>query len=100
MRPLIDNNQTFDIALSVWIRATEEYEQAHRKRKDLKAIDGGTRMDNSQPQGDDEDILETPLFSDIVFRGLSLKNKGVSAKVQFRLPTARLCVLALVSVYF
>ena len=31
--PLIDNNQTFDIAVSVWVKATEEHEEAHRKQK-------------------------------------------------------------------
>ncbi|KAJ7047191.1 hypothetical protein C8F04DRAFT_1062971 [Mycena alexandri] len=37
----------------------------------------------------DEEILETPLFSDIVFRGLRLSDKHALATVDFRLPTAR-----------
>jgi hypothetical protein len=96
VRPLIDESQTFDIAMSVWLRATEEEEAVYcwNRMADVVIGDEGegilTKIED--PQEEREDILETPLFSDIVFQGLRLKDKGVSQKVQFRLPTARLCV--------
>jgi len=96
IRPLIDESQTFDIAVSVWLRATEEEEATYRRNRtaDVVIRDEGegilTKIED--PQEEREDILETPLFSDIVFRGLRLKDKGISQKVQFRLPTTRLCV--------
>ncbi|KAJ7632960.1 hypothetical protein FB45DRAFT_519412 [Roridomyces roridus] len=37
----------------------------------------------------DEDVLEKPLFSDIVFRGLRLSDKHALAEVKFQLPTTR-----------
>jgi hypothetical protein len=109
VRPLIDENQTFDIAVSVWLRATEEEEAAYRRNRTADVVIGDkgegilTKIDVpigvgdandkiEDPQDEREDILETPLFSDIVFRGLRLKDKGISQKVQFRLPTARLYV--------
>jgi hypothetical protein len=39
-----------------------------------------------------EYILETPLYSDIAFRGLRLSDKDISTAINFRLPTARLYV--------
>ncbi|KAJ6490488.1 hypothetical protein DFH09DRAFT_374094 [Mycena vulgaris] len=108
IRPLISEQQTFDIAVSVWVRAPED-EQAEYKR--LKAsvtieeaapassqIDLGgnlgkvwvtTSLDGDNRMYRNEDILETPLFSDVVFRGLRLSDRHVSATVNFRLPTAR-----------
>jgi len=93
VRPLIDESQTFDIAVSVWLRATAEEEAVYRRNGTVDVVvigDEGEKIED--PQEEREDILETPLFSDIVFRGLHLKDKGISQKVQFRLPTARLCV--------
>ena len=109
VRPLIDENQTFDIAVSVWLKATEEEEAVYRRNRAADVVIGDkgegilTKIDVppgigdandkiEDPQDEREDILETPLFSDIVFRGLRLKDKGISQKVQFRLPTARLYV--------
>lgn len=111
VRPLIDENQAFDIAVSVWIRATEEEEEIHRKNIDTTSNDApegdslsGTNasqrlgdFDNTSFPMDDrqlqkEHTIETPLFSDVVFRGLHLNDKAVFKKVQFRMPTARLCV--------
>jgi len=42
---------------------------------------------------DDEDILETPLYSDLAFRGLRLSDKSISTAVKFRLPISRLYVI-------
>jgi hypothetical protein len=96
IRPLIDESQTFDIAVSVWLRVTEEEEATFRRNRTTDVVIGDEGEDIltkiEDPQEEREDILEMPLFSDIVFRGLRLKDKGISQKVQFRLPTTRLCV--------
>ncbi|KAJ7172110.1 hypothetical protein C8R46DRAFT_1258051, partial [Mycena filopes] len=90
IRPLITDEQTFDIAVTVWLRAPED-EEAEFKRLSLE---NAAVRDEKPPEPvemdlDDEEILETPLFSDIVFRGLRLSDKHALASVNFRLPTAR-----------
>jgi hypothetical protein len=40
----------------------------------------------------DDNLLETPIYSDIAFRGLRLVDKGVTTNINFRFPTARLYV--------
>ncbi|KAJ7262642.1 hypothetical protein B0H12DRAFT_1231091 [Mycena haematopus] len=66
VRPLIDENQLFDIAVSIWTLPMEE--------QDGERIAG--------------DIAETPLYSDIVFRGVRLADKHLTATVDYKLPTA------------
>jgi hypothetical protein len=107
IRPLISDDQTFDIAVTLWLRGTES-EEAEFKR--LNLTKSSTKTEAASPsqvdlggslgkvwlsfEGNarfqDEDILETPLFSDIVFKGLRLSDRHVSAKIDFQLPTARL----------
>ncbi|KAJ7685531.1 hypothetical protein DFH06DRAFT_1313824 [Mycena polygramma] len=108
IRPLITEEDRFDIAVSVWLRAPEEEEAASRRlnaatkaEEDapassqqleldglgkiwvaLKAAEGNNRFR-------DEYVLEKPLFSEVVFRGVRLSDKHSSANVNFRLPTAR-----------
>ncbi|KAJ7047192.1 hypothetical protein C8F04DRAFT_222460 [Mycena alexandri] len=105
IRPLVPQEQTFDIAVTVWLRAPE-LEEAEFRRLQLENvppkeeeppspvqldIKGLGKISASVILGevDDQDILETPLFSDIVLRGLHLSDKHRSANVAFRLPTAR-----------
>lgn len=108
IRPLISDEQRFDIAVSVWVRAPED-EEAEFKRLRPESpiqeeaptstqIDMGGRLgkvwmavslDEGNKMLSDEDILEKPLFSDVVFRSLRLSDKHASARVDFRLPTAR-----------
>ncbi|KAJ7186864.1 hypothetical protein C8R46DRAFT_1058256 [Mycena filopes] len=66
VRPLIDENQTFDIAVSIWTMP-EGLSESER-------IAG--------------DVAETPLYSDIVFRGLHLSDKHIYTNLSYRLPTA------------
>ncbi|KAJ7709472.1 hypothetical protein B0H17DRAFT_1028090 [Mycena rosella] len=108
IRPLISDEQTFDIAVSVWLRAPEDEEAEYKRLRGpvsteeaaavASLIDLGgklgkmwmdTRLDEGNTLYSDEDVLEKPLFSDIVFRGLRLSDRHASAKVDFRLPTAR-----------
>ncbi|KAF7344378.1 hypothetical protein MSAN_01918800 [Mycena sanguinolenta] len=63
VRPLVDGKQSFDIAVSVWAPSAD--------------IDDGESG---------VDVSETPLFSDIVFRGLHLVDKHISMNVTYQLP--------------
>ncbi|KAJ7910143.1 hypothetical protein B0H13DRAFT_2013124 [Mycena leptocephala] len=65
VRPLVDDNQSFDIAVSIWVSDVGDI-----------AGRGGGR------------IVETPLYSDIVFRGLRLADKHKSATIRYTLPVA------------
>ncbi|KAJ6491578.1 hypothetical protein DFH09DRAFT_1453217 [Mycena vulgaris] len=61
VRPLIDEHQSFDIAMSIWsLPVAEDDESAG-------------------------DIAETPLYSDIVFRGLRLSDKHKRAVLAYKL---------------
>ncbi|KAJ7119607.1 hypothetical protein C8R44DRAFT_982298 [Mycena epipterygia] len=65
VRPLIDGSQTFDIAVSIWTLPTEEND--------------GERIG---------DVVETPLYSDIVFRELRLSDKNKAEVLTYKLPVA------------
>ncbi|KAJ7461486.1 hypothetical protein FB451DRAFT_484173 [Mycena latifolia] len=114
IRPLISEQHIFDIAVSVWLRAPEDEEAEYRRLRapvttDEPApassqIDFGGRLgkfwmaaslDEGNNMYRDENILERPLFSDVVFRGLRLSDKHVSAQVNFRLPTTRFLAASL-----
>ncbi|KAJ6502149.1 hypothetical protein C8R45DRAFT_1092043 [Mycena sanguinolenta] len=98
IRPLITDEDTFDIAVSVWLRAPEE-EEAESRRLNFPEVPSNQLVDfdNLQdiwmglktPDGRDTYVLENPLFSDVVFRGLRLSDKHALAKVDFRLPLSR-----------
>ena len=76
VQPMITHNQTFDIAATVWLRTTESKEHAETV--------GGQRLGETQAM----EVTETPLYSNIVFRGLNLSQKNVFSVVHFSLPTA------------
>ena len=44
--------------------------------------------------------IQTPIFSDIVFRGVKMTDRNILANVSFRLPTARLQVLLFLFFFF
>ncbi|KAF7360598.1 hypothetical protein MVEN_00791200 [Mycena venus] len=66
VRPLIDDTQLFDIAVSVWTLRDEE--------------SGG--------ESSSDGVSETPLYSDIVFRGLRLGDQHKTASIVYTLPIA------------
>ena len=76
VQPLVTHNQTFDIAVTVWLRTNELREHAEPV--------GEQDLDESQTM----EVLETPLFSDIAFRGLTLGQKDVFSVVNFSVPMA------------
>ncbi|KAJ7119549.1 hypothetical protein C8R44DRAFT_921780 [Mycena epipterygia] len=65
VRPLVNGSQRFDIAVSIWTLPTEE--------NDAERIG---------------DVVETPLYSNIVFRGLRLSDKNKAAVLPYKLPVA------------
>lgn len=109
VQPLIGRNQTFDIAVSVWVRGTEDEEEEWRKSKaasELRepggdgALASGAPADvsgviqriNQASQQESRAFFYKPLYSDIVFRNARLSDKGVSATINFTIPTERLQV--------
>ncbi|KAJ6537787.1 hypothetical protein B0H19DRAFT_1240499 [Mycena capillaripes] len=72
VRPLVDENQRFEIAVSIWAPSVDE--------------SGSFKSSGAS---------ETPLYSDIVFRGLRLADKHKSANLTYRLPTTIFKRLAL-----
>jgi hypothetical protein len=75
VQPLINHNDTFDIAATVWLRSL-------RSREHNVIVKG--EADASEIQ---TELLETPLYSDIVFRGVRLTDKSRFATINFTLPT-------------
>lgn len=121
VQPLIDGEQQFDIAISVWLHAPKEEEEKWRRLSptvddaeeyqedgtfrfpidiDNKVKGLGTKfevhqvVEKSDPNYDiylkgDKKLLYTPLYSDIVFHGVNLKQKNVFADIRFQIPTSR-----------
>lgn len=86
VRPLVGKDQKFDVAVSVWIRAGVEEERTWRESLAIHA-DG-----EEEKREVEYSILEKPLFSDVVFRDLSLSDKHRRVDVPLRIPIAKLCV--------
>ncbi|KAJ7505989.1 hypothetical protein B0H11DRAFT_326911 [Mycena galericulata] len=79
VQPLIGLDDTFDIAVTVWQRATDD-EQLEQFRK--------VKSGSAQPHWDDMwSIIEKPRFSDIVFRGLRLSDTDIHTNITFQIPT-------------
>lgn len=66
VRPLIDENQSFDIALSIWTLPTEGRDDAERIG----------------------DVAESPIFSNVIFSGVRLSDKHVKTTIPYQLPVA------------
>lgn len=89
VRPLIDADQLFDVAVSVWVRR-EDAEQARRKQL--------LKEEHSETQSSHDyanlyrlaDVQEQVIFSDIVFRGVSLKDTNLVQELELSIPTAGL----------
>ncbi|KAJ7600247.1 hypothetical protein C8J56DRAFT_813027 [Mycena floridula] len=95
VQPLIGRDQTFDIAVSIWLL------RPGRQNHNLYESNTGWPMKLKPArfgfgQVLDEDWLytynrleenEQAIYSQIVFRGLRLKDKDVHTEIQFQLPT-------------
>ncbi|KAG6826503.1 hypothetical protein H0H92_015576 [Tricholoma furcatifolium] len=85
VRPLVDSEQTFDLAATVWLRTS----------KDATHVDGiyVTRGEKAVEDAEHEaegvvnGLEEQALFSDIIFRGVRLSDKNLHTTVNFTLPT-------------
>lgn len=99
--PLLSSDAPFDIGVSIYIRLSKAHAQAFWHKRIRKANREGTRNGTGiwnawgEPLSnlEMEDVEQEVLFSDVVFRGVTLKSKNVLAEVTFELPTERLCVL-------
>ncbi|ESK88824.1 hypothetical protein Moror_17102 [Moniliophthora roreri MCA 2997] len=85
VRPLIDEEQSFDVAVTVWLRSTED-ELESRAELDNGSLESLTEGD-SAPNPEKEDTQERILYDGIVFRGLRLRDKNVRAEVPLQVPT-------------
>lgn len=93
IRPLVDQDQTFDIAVTVWLRAEEEEEKVWKESLTLENSNSDSDASVVERQRRlKEETIEVPLYSDIAFRGLRLSDRHITADVKFRLPTRKLCV--------
>ena len=92
IEPLVNEDQTFDIAVSVWLRALGEEEKVWKDSLPSASEDSADERERRLG----EEILEFPLYSDIAFRGLRLSDRHITADVKFRLPTGKLCVRAII----
>lgn len=91
VKPLVGKDQKFDVAVTVWMRAGAEEERAWREGLST------TQESETDEDGDEEKkrevkyaILETPLFSQVVLRDLSLSDKHRRVDVPLRIPTEKL----------
>ncbi|ESK88823.1 hypothetical protein Moror_17101 [Moniliophthora roreri MCA 2997] len=85
VRPLIDEEQSFDVAVTVWLRSTED-ELESRAELDNGSLESLTEGD-SAPNPEKEDAQEHIIYDGIVFRGLRLRDKNVRAEVPLQVPT-------------
>lgn len=101
--PLVNRQQLFDIGVTVWLRPTEE-EMGRRRAARESAVSLGEVVpgDGKEREKDDWaveqeerdlDREETALYSDVAFKGMRLTDKNVQKLINFRVPTAALCVL-------
>jgi hypothetical protein len=112
VQPLISKEQTFDVAVSVWVRGTKKeekawraiqaiFDKAGRNPKTLRMETGLDEEGLGFLNTGDEKMLYHPIFSDIVFRGLRLSDKHVTASVNLTFPTEKLYVyMQLKSLFF
>lgn len=90
IRPLVDQDQTFDIAVTVWLRAEEEEEKVWKESLTLENSNSDSDASVVERQRRlKEETIEVPLYSDIAFRGLRLSDRHITADVKFRLPTRK-----------
>ena len=66
VRPLVDRNQKFDIAATVWARKPHQYREPYNPIWNLPA--------------------EEPIFSGVVFRGVTFLDQHVHTKVNLSIP--------------
>jgi hypothetical protein len=94
IRPLLHANTTFDIAATVWVRAPRAEERYFNLRQSGGGKDAEKAYNDVLPSNVPY-LLEYTVFSGVVFRGLRMHDRHVSAEVNFTFPTARLCVRSL-----
>ncbi|KAG6825244.1 hypothetical protein H0H92_004300 [Tricholoma furcatifolium] len=85
VRPLVDREQTFDLAATVWLRTSKEATHIGG----IYAAEGAEAVEDAELEagGAVNGVEEQALFSDIIFRGVRLSDKNLHTTVNFTLPT-------------
>ncbi|GLB42810.1 hypothetical protein LshimejAT787_1202590 [Lyophyllum shimeji] len=89
VQPLIDREQSFDLAATVWLRTSKggrHCDEDDADRKDVKEGEGddGAVVERTQ----EEVVVEEPLLSTLIFHGVRLTDKNLRTVVNFTVPTA------------
>jgi len=82
VQPLIGKNQTFDVVATVWIR-DDNPNPRPGDYESMPSIRGSVS----------KHITEKAIFTDTIFRGVSITDKGLKTSVQIEISTAVLYVL-------
>ncbi|ESK87380.1 hypothetical protein Moror_11688 [Moniliophthora roreri MCA 2997] len=102
VRPLIDGEQSYDVLVTVWLRRTEEEKDDMRKemreiRNTLDSYKTEMKWKDYEYNDYKEDLIhEQPIFSDIVFRGLKLRDRDMFVEIPLQIPTQVFMVETLV----
>ncbi|KIJ47994.1 hypothetical protein M422DRAFT_45483 [Sphaerobolus stellatus SS14] len=97
VKPLIDEKQTFDIAVTVWIRdgtiiasnGTEDENSAKNNSDNTVILEESNVFGSVFPKGRKDLVISLPkeilLFSEVLFKGITLKDKRAK-KVNLEIP--------------
>lgn len=85
VRPLIDNNQTFDIIATVWLR-TEQNTTANDIVETYQ--ENWNNAGAGYKKWTTGALRERAIFSKTIFTGLTLKDKQLTTSVDFQVPTS------------
>lgn len=79
VRPLVDRDTAFDIVATVWVRSRAA------EGKVPVEVPMSTNAKNSGPR-ETSNLVEEVIFSEKIFKGLTLKDKNVMTSVKLRVP--------------
>ncbi|KAJ7582206.1 hypothetical protein C8J56DRAFT_865725 [Mycena floridula] len=91
VQPLISEDQTFDIAVTVWqLRSEEERREVQVQAAEWKrqVFEGPVLDDQLMDYMESYTLRQKAIYSDIAFRGLKLGDKNVNTDIELRIPTA------------
>ncbi|KAF8063485.1 hypothetical protein FPV67DRAFT_246768 [Lyophyllum atratum] len=88
VQPLVGREQTFDLAATVWLRTSN----LGRHRDGEYVVDTDAKKEKieeaTEDQKEDDALVEEPLYSNIIFRGVRLTDKNLQTTINFTVPTA------------
>ncbi|EEB96688.1 hypothetical protein MPER_04134, partial [Moniliophthora perniciosa FA553] len=92
VRPLIDGKQRYDVLVTVWLRRTGEekdtmWKEMREVRNTPDSYDSEIDWDNYDYDYKEDSLHEKAIFSDIVFRGLRLRDRDMFVEIPLQIPT-------------